>query len=340
MHASSHPPTHAAAPTTLYRPRLLEISIPVRQTRSRVFHHVGPSLSRNCSSELSYLYPLLVAPTQVFWIPYRRTFGPLELFRLVPTRLATMSSERRSRNVDAPEITQPPSRAPSPPPRTRAPSPGAGERAPPPLRREVKKQPPQKGIDEFWDKFTTKAPGKAFTILPDNLYAKRAAAHAPKGATPGQNAVKSYDQAAEACRAKVNKIVNECRRINQKYRDPHFDIEADFKRSLRFSSTPDCLCGLDQIRTDLKPLSVKRVEVYLHCFLSLLVHCSWSTGHIREAPVLHRRRNGQRRTARQRWRLLVHVRAVHIEQQGRSDPESMRCTGRTGWRLWLRLSPR
>lgn len=175
-----------------------------------------------------------------------------------------MPPERRS-NADAPEITQPQSRAP-----TRAPSPAAGERQqpppppqpPPPQRRRVKRQAPQKSIDEFWDKFTTKTPGKAFTILPDNLYAKRAAAHAPKGAILGQNAVASYDEAAAACRAKVAKIVKECRRINQKYRDPHFDIEADFKRSLKDSrTTPDCLCGLDQKWTALKPLSVKRVEV-------------------------------------------------------------------------------
>ncbi|KAH7381223.1 hypothetical protein DE146DRAFT_760663 [Phaeosphaeria sp. MPI-PUGE-AT-0046c] len=120
---------------------------------------------------------------------------------------------------------------------------------------------PQRSIDDFWDKFTTKHPGKIFTILPDNLYAKRAAAHAPKGAIPGVNALASYEQAVDSCRSKVAKIVKECRRLNQKYRDPHFDIEADFKRSQLLPNTPaDCLTGLDKEQADFQPMSVKRVE--------------------------------------------------------------------------------
>ncbi len=45
------------------------------------------------------------------------------------------------------------------------------------------------------------------------------------------------------CRAKVAKIVAECRRVNQKYRDPHFDLEADLKLERR-----DCLNGLSNWR--------------------------------------------------------------------------------------------
>jgi len=129
-------------------------------------------------------------------------------------------------------------------------------------RPPVRKQAPQRNIDEFWNKFTTKHPGKIFTILPDNLYAKRAAAHAPKGSIPGVNALASYEEARESCCRKVAKIVKECRRLNQKYRDPHFDIEADFKRSQAIADTPaDCLTGLHEDQTDFHPLSVKRVEV-------------------------------------------------------------------------------
>lgn len=129
-------------------------------------------------------------------------------------------------------------------------------------RLPMRKHAPQRGIDDFWDKFTTKHPGKIFTILPDNLYAKRAAAHAPKGSIPGVNALASYEEAVAACRKKVEKIVKECRRLNQKYRDPHFDIEADFKRSQVLPDTPpDCLVGLDKEQADFQPMSVKRVEV-------------------------------------------------------------------------------
>ncbi|KAI4661067.1 uncharacterized protein J4E79_005635 [Alternaria viburni] len=128
-------------------------------------------------------------------------------------------------------------------------------------RLPVRKQAPQRNIDEFWNKFTTKHPGKIFTILPDNLYAKRAAAHAPRGSIPGVNALASYEEAKEACTRKVAKIVKECRRLNQKYRDPHFDIEADFKRSQLIPDTPaDCLTGLNEENADFHPLSVKRVE--------------------------------------------------------------------------------
>ncbi|KAF7673748.1 cysteine proteinase [Alternaria burnsii] len=150
-------------------------------------------------------------------------------------------------------ITTPHSRAPSMVQETPASAPRP--------RLPVRKQAPQRNIDEFWNKFTTKHPGKIFTILPDNLYAKRAAAHAPKGSIPGVNALASYEEAKEACTRKVAKIVKECRRLNQKYRDPHFDIEADFKRSQAFPDTPaDCLTGLNEEKTDFHPLSVKRVE--------------------------------------------------------------------------------
>lgn len=136
-------------------------------------------------------------------------------------------------------------------------------------RLPVRKQAPQKNIDDFWHKFTTKHPGKIFTILPDNLYAKRAAAHTPKGSIPGVNALASYEEAKEACIRKVAKIVKECRRLNQKYRDPHFDIEADFKRSQAFPDIPaDCLTGLNEETTTFFPQSVKRVEV---CFWVVFV---------------------------------------------------------------------
>jgi hypothetical protein len=163
-------------------------------------------------------------------------------------------------NITRPR-SRPHSRAPSVIPDQAAPPPVATTMTPHP-RLPARKHAPQRSIDDFWDKFNTKHPGKIFTILPDNLYAKRAAAHAPKGSIPGVNALASYEQAVESCRNKVAKIVKECRRLNQKYRDPHFDIEADFKRSQALPDTPaDCLTGLDKEQSDFQPMSVKRVEV-------------------------------------------------------------------------------
>ncbi|KAI9894416.1 MAG: hypothetical protein M1814_003173 [Vezdaea aestivalis] len=113
---------------------------------------------------------------------------------------------------------------------------------------------PQDSVNAFWKRFNTTHPGKAYSILPDNLYAKRVALHAHEGAASGQNAATSYEEAAAACKRKVDKIVKECRRVNQKYRDVHFDIEFDLKRYQW-----DCLNGLvDNFGSQELPGSVKR----------------------------------------------------------------------------------
>ena len=125
------------------------------------------------------------------------------------------------------------------------------------LKPSVKKalnQTPQETIEEFWQKFNSKKPGKAVTILPDTSYAKRTAARTPKGAIEGQKTYVSFEEAAATCKAKVDKIIKECRRVNQKYRDPHFDIEFDLKWGNK-----DCLRGLLEAETDKWPESAKRV---------------------------------------------------------------------------------
>ena len=68
---------------------------------------------------------------------------------------------------------------------------------------------------------------------------------------------KSYEQAVAECKLAVTKIAKECRRINAKYRDPHFDTEFDLKRDWR-----DCLDSLQTTNDNDKcyPRSVKRVS--------------------------------------------------------------------------------
>lgn len=122
--------------------------------------------------------------------------------------------------------------------------------------KKVKKRVPQANVDEFWSKFTTKFPGKVHTILPGNHYAKTKAAKSQEGVIPSQSAGKSYEEAAVECKAAVEKISKECRRLNLKYRDPHFDIEWDLKCSRR-----DCLDGLVSMGWDMAPRSVKRIPV-------------------------------------------------------------------------------
>ncbi|KAF2429336.1 cysteine proteinase, partial [Tothia fuscella] len=174
-----------------------------------------------------------------------------------------LQQTRRARR-EAPEATVPPSRAASIGEPSRPASIAAHEdrdhQSPKPrntLPFPKKQQHPQRTVDQFWTSFSSKSPGKPFSVLPDNFYAKRAAAHAPKGV---KNALASYDEARAACEAKVAKIVKECRRTNQKYRDPHFDIEADFRRWNSERPFSDCLMGLLEERTELRPASVKRVE--------------------------------------------------------------------------------
>ena len=126
--------------------------------------------------------------------------------------------------------------------------------APPP--KTTKNEPPQESVKRFWDKLNTRYPGRVFTVLPDNQYALKKAAKAPKGVVQGQRAAKSYDQAREDCIRDVQKIIKECRRENRKYRDPHFDIEWDLKCGRR-----DCLDGLRSMNEELLPKGIKRVTV-------------------------------------------------------------------------------
>ncbi|KAI0891668.1 cysteine proteinase [Annulohypoxylon nitens] len=122
--------------------------------------------------------------------------------------------------------------------------------------KKPKQQTPQQAIDEFWAKFTTKAPGKATTVIPHNEYAEKAAKRSTKAV--GTNTQTSYEEAAAVCKAKVAKIVKECRRVNQKYRDPHFDLESDLKWGGR--DTLESLCNMkENTESDFRPKSVKRV---------------------------------------------------------------------------------
>ncbi|KUJ13736.1 cysteine proteinase [Mollisia scopiformis] len=116
---------------------------------------------------------------------------------------------------------------------------------PQPPAKKPKKIAPQAAIDEFWAKFNSKTPGIAETVLPKNVYAKKAREQQPKGTIRPEPAVKSYEEAAQNCKDKVAKIVKECRRVNQKYRDPHFDIEFDLKWGKK-----DCLTMLSGKKDD------------------------------------------------------------------------------------------
>lgn len=87
----------------------------------------------------------------------------------------------------------------------------------------------------------------ATSIIPQqNDFSDRAAKRASaKCLGPAKTTQQSYEDAAAQCRHKVAQIVRECRRVNQKYRDPHFDLEIDLKLNRR-----DCLDSLDNVKDD------------------------------------------------------------------------------------------
>ncbi|KIV80694.1 hypothetical protein PV11_08178 [Exophiala sideris] len=125
---------------------------------------------------------------------------------------------------------------------------------PPKIRRKTRKQTPQDAVQQYWDKLDSKYPGKVFTVLPNNPYARKKAANIPHGTVHAQRAAKSYEEARAECTKDVDRIIKECRRLNQKYRDPHFDIEWDLK-----SKNRNCLDGLSVLGDSMKPKGVKRV---------------------------------------------------------------------------------
>lgn len=122
----------------------------------------------------------------------------------------------------------------------------------------ARNQPPQECVKQFWEQFNTKYPGKVYTVLPDNPYARTRAKRVPNGVIRGHEAVKSYEQAKRECQTSVERIVKECERVNQKYTDPHFDIELDLKSGRRHY-----LDELDKVNEEMRPRGVKRVTV---CF--------------------------------------------------------------------------
>ncbi|KAL8653331.1 MAG: hypothetical protein Q9226_003894 [Calogaya cf. arnoldii] len=135
----------------------------------------------------------------------------------------------------------------------------SGSTATPPCVKLKNNVYPQVAIDKFWRDFATKKPGKPFSILPGHVRAKRAAIKASIDAETPTSAVASYDQAAAACKKEVERIVRDCRRMNQKYKDPDFDIERDLFTWQNGGQVEDYLVPLGGQPSKLRPRAVKRV---------------------------------------------------------------------------------
>lgn len=79
-----------------------------------------------------------------------------------------------------------------------------------------------------WEKFLALEPTRAkSTSIAARKNAEERVAAGEEGLTVKENASTSWEQAAKECREQVAAIKNECQRLNQKYRDAIFDLEAN-----------------------------------------------------------------------------------------------------------------
>lgn len=86
-------------------------------------------------------------------------------------------------------------------------------------KKKKKKLPPQESIDKIWSRFSQPKFSKALAVLP---FAPVAPPSSPERGNELLSA--GYERAAEECRRKVRKIIQECRRVNMRYRDPGWDL--------------------------------------------------------------------------------------------------------------------
>ncbi|KAM7219078.1 calpain-D [Rhypophila decipiens] len=128
-------------------------------------------------------------------------------------------------------------------------------------KKKKRKLPPQQSINRIWKRFSNKRFNKALSVLPFDPVL-------PPTISERSNELLStgYERAVEECRRKVQKIKQECRRVNMRYRDPGWDIDWDLKME-----KGNCLNSLGKTKYDLSmstllnpsavvPKAVKRVH--------------------------------------------------------------------------------
>ncbi|KAF4511548.1 hypothetical protein G6O67_003331 [Ophiocordyceps sinensis] len=90
-------------------------------------------------------------------------------------------------------------------------------------KKPKKRVQPQKSINAIWKKFSSRNFHKALCVLPFDPVAPAASGR------PNELLSEGYERAADECRRKVLKIVQECKRVNMRYRDPGWDLDWDLK---------------------------------------------------------------------------------------------------------------
>ncbi|KAI0393899.1 hypothetical protein F5Y17DRAFT_476293 [Xylariaceae sp. FL0594] len=91
-------------------------------------------------------------------------------------------------------------------------------------KKKKKKLPPQQSINRIWRHFSSKKYTKALSVLPFDPVPLPSISEAPNELFGA-----GYERAREECSRRVKKIIQECKRVNTRYRDPGFDLDWDLK---------------------------------------------------------------------------------------------------------------
>jgi hypothetical protein len=126
--------------------------------------------------------------------------------------------------------------------------------------------PPQSAVDKAWARFSVKIFSNVTAIVPGLNPFHQQASPPPE---QGQLVTTNFEEAAKACKRMVEKIVEEHKRVNQRYRDPHFDIDLDLKSQRGYYigtlAKPTQLSHKDDSKShgpdESLPGSVKRADV-------------------------------------------------------------------------------
>ncbi|TRX91176.1 hypothetical protein FHL15_007964 [Xylaria flabelliformis] len=91
-------------------------------------------------------------------------------------------------------------------------------------KKKKRKPPPQQSINKIWRRFATKKYTKALSVLPFDPVPLPSTSEGPN-----ELLSVGYERAREECSRRVKKIIQECKRVNTRYRDPGFDLDWDLK---------------------------------------------------------------------------------------------------------------
>ncbi|CAG2009915.1 unnamed protein product [Fusarium graminearum] len=99
----------------------------------------------------------------------------------------------------------------------------------------LKSKTPQGLVFQFWSDYHSKTPGRVTSVLPPSNYRLIPDSELPHSTLR----TLTYKEAVQQCRDNVRAIIKDCKRTNNKFTDPEFDIKKDF-----LNCDYNCLFGL------------------------------------------------------------------------------------------------